>query len=78
MYSQKPYMPSDWYWFVAGDTSRVYSSSRLQYVSLDDQGYQSFLASGGVTSTNPSEGDLIDVLTQAIGADIQQLEEQPA
>lgn len=57
-----PYDPSDWYWFVAGDQTRVYSSAVVAYVPLTNPNYVSFLDRGGRTTKIKSEAELWPVL----------------
>ena len=43
-------MPAeDAYWFVAGDTTKVWSSARVAYVPTTDAAYQAWLAAGHTT-----------------------------
>ena len=58
----KPYTPSNWYWFVAGDKSRVWSSAANIYLPVTDATYQRWLASGGVNSSTATEQELSDTL----------------
>ena len=34
---------TDWYWFVGGDKTQVYSSARQSYVPVSDSIYQAWL-----------------------------------
>ena len=56
------YQPDNCYWFVAGDTTQVFASDRMTYVTAADSAYQSWLDMGNTTSRNPSAVDLSDVL----------------
>lgn len=56
------YDPSDWYWIVAGDESRVWSSARAAYVPTDDPAVQGWRARGGVATRIASEAELREVL----------------
>ena len=38
------YRPSDWYWFIGGDTSNVWSSARAMLVPATDADYVAWLA----------------------------------
>jgi len=60
------YTPADHYWIVNGDETRVYSSARAQYVSVDDQTYVAWLAGDGgrVPTRIVSEEELLDVLRE--------------
>lgn len=60
-----PYTPHAWFWFVAGDETRVYSSAARAYVGLDDPAYRAFLERGGMASRIGSEEDLWAVLRLA-------------
>jgi hypothetical protein len=61
---------NNWYWFVAGDTSQVYSSASHSYVAVADSTYQAWLADGGITTNIATFIDLIDVLSPEPGAAI--------
>ena len=51
--------PSNWYWHVAGDKSRAWSSARAQYVAANDATFQAWLTVPGNRVTDiPSEADL--------------------
>ena len=52
------YTPSNWYWFVAGSTTRIYSSAAAAYVSTSDSTYAAWLAAGNVTNIVDSESTL--------------------
>lgn len=57
-----PYDPTDWYWIVAGDESRVWSSKASAYVPVSDATFQAWLDHGGIPSRIASEQELADVL----------------
>lgn len=57
-----PYNPQDWYWIVAGSTTEVWSSKRVQYVAVNDATYTAWLAAGGVPTKISSALELIGVL----------------
>lgn len=57
-----PYNPKDWYWFVAGNETQVYSSKRGDFFPVSYAAYQAWLASGGVTSRIASAAELGEVL----------------
>jgi hypothetical protein len=63
-----PYDPRDWYWIVAGDTRRVYSSARASYVSTADAGYVSWLTAGKSPTIIDSEDSLHAVLVEQFPA----------
>lgn len=56
------YIPSDWYWIVAEDAARPWSSAARAYVDAGEEPYQTFLARGGLPTPIASEADLWDVL----------------
>lgn len=60
----KPYDPRNWYWFVDGDETKVFSSAVGDYVQLDDATYQAWLSSGGKPTRIASEIELWNVLAQ--------------
>jgi hypothetical protein len=52
-------MPAeDAYWFVADDTSQVWSSARVAYVPVDDPAYLAWLEAGHETIEVVSEDEL--------------------
>jgi hypothetical protein len=53
--------PTDGYWFVGNDQSKVYSSARTGYVSVSDSTYKDW-ASQHATPTVQSAQDLLNVL----------------
>lgn len=57
--------PSNWYWFVAGDTTKVFSSAIGNYVLVSDPTYQAWVTQGNRTSTIASEQELYDLLVSA-------------
>jgi hypothetical protein len=57
------YNAADWYWIVAGDASRVFSSKVGNYVSLDDAAYLAFAADYQPTRI-ASEDELLAVLAE--------------
>lgn len=61
--------PEDWYWIVAGDQTRVWSSARGTYVPIDDETYLAWKSPDEVpppgsnfTTRIDSEESLSDVL----------------
>lgn len=56
------YDPIDWYWFVGGDDTRVWSSARAGYFQVSDADYQGWLDEGGAATHIASEAELSDVL----------------
>jgi hypothetical protein len=59
------YDPSNWYWYVAGDQTKAYSSAAGDYVASDDATFQAWLASGGVPTNIDTEDNLSEVLANA-------------
>jgi hypothetical protein len=59
-----PYDAADWYWSVAGDTARVWSSARAAAVPLADAGYAAWLAAGHRPTPIDSEASLAAVLAE--------------
>lgn len=59
------YTPSNWYWIVAGDESRVYSSKAGDYVALSDAGYVAWIAAGGQPSRIKNADELAEVLADS-------------
>ena len=58
------YNATSWYWCVAGSTTQVWSSARLQFVPVTDTTYQAWLAAGGIPSTILNAAELFQVLQQ--------------
>ncbi len=58
------YIPSNHYWIVAGDETRVYSSALAAYVTLPNAGYTAWLAEGRLPTRIASEVELWQVLAQ--------------
>lgn len=56
------YSPDNWYWIVAGDETRVYSSKIGDYVLVSDATYQASISAGGVPTRIASEDELAEVL----------------
>jgi hypothetical protein len=54
--------PANWYWIVAQDTTRVYSSAAAGYVPTRDPTYMAWQASGNLPSRIVSEQELWDYL----------------
>jgi hypothetical protein len=61
----KLYNPSNWYWIVAGDESRVFSSAIGNYVPADDATYLAWLADGTLSTRILNEAELGEVLADA-------------
>lgn len=58
----KPYDAADWYWFVASDRSKVYSSKTADYVLATDQGFVDWSADGSKPTIIDAEASLGAVL----------------
>lgn len=58
------YNPSDHYWIVAGDETRVFASARRVYVPVDDAAYVAWFAERGRVTRIDTEANLWDVLLQ--------------
>lgn len=58
------YNPIDWYWFIGGDNTQVWSSARMEYVPVNDATYGAWVSMPNITSTNPSQADLAAVMIQ--------------
>jgi hypothetical protein len=55
---------TDWYWIVAGDQSKVFSSYQSAYVSSDDVRYQRWVATNGGPTFIALESDLVELLAE--------------
>jgi hypothetical protein len=60
------YNPANWYWFVAGSTSQVWSSASLSYVPVSNATYVAWLAAGNVASRINSTADLYGVMAAQV------------
>lgn len=56
------YNPSNWYWIVGGDESRVFSSAAGNYVPANDATYQAWLAVNENPTRIETESALGEVL----------------
>jgi len=54
--------PRNWYWTVAGDETKVYSSAAGDYVQAADKTYQAWTAAGNTPTRIASEDELGEVL----------------
>jgi hypothetical protein len=61
----KNYNPSNWYWIVAGDESRVFSSATGNYVPATDPTYLAWRADGAMPTRILNETELGEVLADA-------------
>lgn len=60
-----PYTPADWYWFVGGDESRLYSSKAGDYVAPDAPAYAAWRAAGNLPTRILNIKELAEVLADA-------------
>lgn len=60
-----PYTPADWYWFVGGDESRVFSSAAGRFVLPGNAAFKAFLDAGKTPTRIVSLDELADVLAGA-------------
>lgn len=58
----KEYNPSSWYWTVAGDTTKVFSSAAGDYVPVTDATYVAWQADGTRATPIDTEANLGAVL----------------
>ena len=56
------FTPSSWYWLVAGDTTRVFSSASGDYVPAADPTFAAWSAQGNVATPIDTEANLGSVL----------------
>jgi hypothetical protein len=56
------YNPIDWYWFVNGDETRVFSSKSGSFVQPSDAAYAAWLAQGNAPTRIASKAELGEVL----------------
>lgn len=56
------YDPQDWYWIIAGDQDKVWSSAAAGYVDIDDAAYAAWLEAGGGPTPIGSLAELAEVL----------------
>jgi hypothetical protein len=59
-----PYDPRAWFWVVADDETRAFSSAASAYVDAKDEAYQAWLAKGGLPTKIASEAELWEVLAK--------------
>ncbi len=55
--------PFDWYWFVAGDETQVYSSKRRAYFAVADSAYVTWKQTFGMPSQIATEAEMLSILT---------------
>jgi len=59
------YTPSDWYWFVGQETSKVYSSAKFAYVPTSDATYAAWVDHHPTTTIDTAE-NLVQVLAEQV------------
>lgn len=59
------YDVTNWYWVVAGDTTKVFSSAAGDYVTNNDPTFQAWVLDGGVATRIDTELNLGGVLADA-------------
>lgn len=59
------YRPDAWYWFIGGDSERLWASAEASYVASDDGEYRAWLVAGGMPTRIASEEELDFVLASA-------------
>jgi hypothetical protein len=55
--------PFDWYWAVAGSTTQVYSSKRLEYVPVSDSAFVAWKLTFGMPSQIATEAEMLSILS---------------
>lgn len=58
------YEPTGWYWVVAGDPNRVFSSAQVAYVDSSDPDYLNWVSNGGIPTPIATDGELADVFAR--------------
>ncbi len=58
----RDYTPSDWYWIVGGDETRVFSSKGGAFVLVADAAYAAWVAEGNAPTRIASKAELGEVL----------------
>lgn len=58
----KMYLPKNWYWFVAGDQTKVFSSAAGDYVPISDPAYIAWASDGTTPQNIDTEANLGAVL----------------
>ena len=59
---------TDWYWWIAGDESKAWSSAAVAYVQPTDSAFAAWLEAGNTPTRILNEAELIDVLRQGYPA----------
>lgn len=58
----RQYDVSAWYWIVAGDETKLWSSAGMAYVAADDAGYEAWLSAGGHPTRIVNAAELAEVI----------------
>jgi len=58
----KPFNPADWYWIVAGDETKLFSSATGNYVQPSNVTYAEWASDGTTPTRIASEAELGEVL----------------
>ncbi len=58
----KPYNPTNWYWIVGGDETKVFSSASGNYVQPNNPAYAAWRADGTTPTRIASDAELGEVL----------------
>lgn len=66
------YVKSDWYWFVAGDTSQVWSSKAAGYVPLRNADYVAWLAQDNKPTIINVFNDMLEIQIQVLQESVNQ------
>lgn len=67
----KLYDPRQWYWIVAGDNTRAFSSAAGDYVPVDDATFVAWQDDGTVPSRIASEAELAVILASAFARPVR-------
>lgn len=70
----KEYQVEDWYWIVAGDETKVFSSLSRSFVSIEDKKYLKFLEEGGFETWIDTIANLKDVINEPVKAQLKELD----
>jgi len=70
------YNVKNWYWFVAGDETRIYSSVSSSYISPQESNLFAWIAKGGRITHINSANELVDILSANILSQLSALDTQ--
>ena len=68
------YDVEDWYWFIGGDNTRVFSSRVRSYVPLTNSAYVQFVAEGKYATKIDTRANLRKVINEPIRAQLRELD----